>query len=97
MERELADKGVTLITGVKNRKPKVMKLLNQPMLRKRFIIKPVFDQLKNISQIEHFWHHSCISFMVNLLAGIIVYLFQPKKPSIKITRFDKQALMQICG
>ncbi|PCS23611.1 hypothetical protein BTN49_0580 [Candidatus Enterovibrio escicola] len=50
LERELANEGVTLITGVKkNMKPKVMKLWNRLMLRKRFIIETVFDQLKNIS------------------------------------------------
>ncbi|PCS24281.1 hypothetical protein BTN49_0001 [Candidatus Enterovibrio escicola] len=32
-----------------------------------------------------------------MLAGFIAYSFQPKKSSIKMTRFDKQALMQICG
>nr|WP_223823650.1 transposase [Candidatus Enterovibrio escacola] len=56
----------------KNMKPKVMKLWNRLILWKRFIIETVFDQLKNISQIEHSWHRSCISFMVNLLAGLIV-------------------------
>uniref|UniRef100_UPI0037433D67 transposase n=1 Tax=Candidatus Enterovibrio escicola TaxID=1927127 RepID=UPI0037433D67 len=72
-----------------------MKLWDRLMLRKRFIIETVFYQLKNISQIEHSRHRSCIRFMVNLLAALITYSFQPKKPSIKITRFDKQALMQI--
>ncbi|HDY8043567.1 TPA: hypothetical protein RQK80_004043 [Vibrio vulnificus] len=38
---------------------------------------------------------SCISFMVNLLAGPIAYSFQPKKPSIKVTRLEKEALMKI--
>ncbi|TMO26390.1 IS982 family transposase, partial [Pseudoalteromonas sp. S4741] len=28
----------------------------------------------------------CISFMVNLMAGLIAYTFQTKKPSIKVTR-----------
>ncbi|PCS23443.1 Mobile element protein [Candidatus Enterovibrio escicola] len=41
LDRELADKGVTLITGIKNMKPKVMKLWNCLMLRKRFIIETV--------------------------------------------------------
>ncbi len=50
LERELADKGVTLITGVKkNMKPKVRKLWDYLILRKRFIIEIIFDQLKNIS------------------------------------------------
>nr|WP_223824359.1 transposase [Candidatus Enterovibrio escacola] len=86
---------MTLIMGIKNMKPKVMKLWDRLMLQKRFIIETVFYQLKNISQIEHSRHGSCISFMVKLLAGLIAYLFQLKKPSIKMTRFDKQALMQI--
>ncbi|PCS24137.1 hypothetical protein BTN49_0131 [Candidatus Enterovibrio escicola] len=44
MGRELANKGVILITGVtKNMKPKVMKLWDLLMLRKRFIIETVFD------------------------------------------------------
>nr|WP_097357274.1 transposase [Candidatus Enterovibrio escacola] len=61
------------------------------MLRKRFIIEMVFNQLKKISQIEHSRHRSYI----NLIVGLIAYSFQPKKSSIKMTRFDKQALMQI--
>ncbi|PCS23802.1 hypothetical protein BTN49_0771 [Candidatus Enterovibrio escicola] len=45
MERELADKGVTLIMGMKkNMKPKVMRLWNLLMLRKQFIIEMVFNQ-----------------------------------------------------
>nr|WP_263364501.1 transposase [Candidatus Enterovibrio escacola] len=47
LKRELADKGVILITGVKkNMKPKVMKLWNRLILRQRFIIETVFNQLK---------------------------------------------------
>ncbi|PCS23455.1 hypothetical protein BTN49_0423 [Candidatus Enterovibrio escicola] len=69
-------------------KPKVVKLRNRLMLWKRFIIEPVFDQLKNISQIKHSRHCNYISFMVNLLAGLIAYSFQPKKPSIRMNRFD---------
>nr|WP_199399593.1 transposase [Candidatus Enterovibrio escacola] len=67
------------------------------MLRKRFIIEIVLDQLKNISQIEYSRHLNCISVMVNLLAGLIAYSFQPKKPSFKMTRFNKQVLIQISG
>ncbi len=43
----LQTKGVTLITGVKkNMKPKVMKFWDRLILRQRFIIETVFDQLK---------------------------------------------------
>ncbi len=78
-------------------KPKVMQLWNRLMLRKQFIIETVFDQPKNISQIEHSRHRNCISFMDNLLAGLIAYSFQPKQPSIKTTRLDKKAFIQILG
>jgi hypothetical protein len=38
------------------------------------------DQLKNISQIEHFRHRSPVNFGVNVLCGLIAYCHQPKKP-----------------
>lgn len=96
LEEQLAQKGVTLITGSRtNMKPKMMKLWDKLMLRKRFIIETIFDQLKNISQIEHSRHRSGVSFMVNLMSGLIAYTFKAKKPSIKVTRFQKDALMQI--
>uniref|UniRef100_UPI0037449B35 transposase n=1 Tax=Candidatus Enterovibrio escicola TaxID=1927127 RepID=UPI0037449B35 len=41
LERKLADKRVTLITGIKNMKPKIMKLWNCLILWKRFIIETV--------------------------------------------------------
>nr|WP_317845690.1 transposase [Candidatus Enterovibrio escacola] len=71
-----------------------MKLWSRLMLRNRFIIETVFDQLKNISQIKNSRHRSCISFMGNLMAWFIAYSFQLKKPSIKMIQLDKQALMQ---
>lgn len=65
------------------------------MLRKLFIAETVFHQLKNISQIEHSRHRSCLRFIVNLIAGLIAYTSQEKQPSIRITRLDKEFLMQI--
>nr|WP_223824236.1 transposase [Candidatus Enterovibrio escacola] len=51
--RKLTYKRVTLITGMKKnmkpKVPKVMKLWDRLMLRKRFIVETDFDQLKNIS------------------------------------------------
>ncbi len=59
------------------------------MLRKRAVIVTVFDQLKNISQIEHTRHRSVANFFVNLLAGLVAYTFREKKPSLNI-RFKVQ-------
>jgi hypothetical protein len=41
---------------------------------------------KNIAQIDHTRHRSSISFMVDLIAALIAYTFQEKKPSIKVAR-----------
>ena len=62
------------------------------LLRKRAIIESINDQLKNISQIEHSRHRSPVNFLVNLLAGLIAYSLQPKKPSI---RLDNHSLLHL--
>jgi len=54
------------------------------LLRKRAIIERVNDQLKNICQIEHTRHRSPFNFLVHLLAGLIAYCHQPKKPSLHL-------------
>lgn len=54
------------------------------LLRKRAIMETINDQLKNISQIEHSRHRSPLNFVVNLLAGLIAYCLQPKKPSLNL-------------
>ena len=59
---------------------------------KRAIIESINDQLKNISQIEHSRHRSPVNFLVNLLAGLIAYSLQPKKPSI---RLDNHSLLHL--
>jgi hypothetical protein len=75
--------GVQLITKFKsNMKNRLMSLSDRLLLRKRAIVETVIDQLKNISQIEHSRHRSPVNFMVNVLAGLIAYCHQPKKPSL---------------
>ncbi len=65
-------------------KPQNLPAFDKVLLRGRAIIETVNDQLKNISQIEHTRHRSKFNFMVNLLAGLIAYTFQKKKPSLSI-------------
>jgi len=62
------------------------------LLRKRAIIETIHDQLKNSSQIEHSRHRSPLNFVVNLLAGLIAYCWQPKKPSLHL---HQQALSPV--
>ena len=81
----LYEHGSELITSLrKNMKNQLMLLSDRLMLRKRFIIETITDQLKNISQIEHPRHRSPANFAVNLLAGLIAYTHQPKKPSLRL-------------
>lgn len=84
---QLRDQGVELITRLKsNMKNQLMRLSDKLLLRKRAIVETVIDQLKNISQIEHTRHRSPVNFMVHLVAGLIAYCFQPKKPSLGLDR-----------
>jgi hypothetical protein len=56
------------------------------LLRKRALIETINDPLNNISQIEHTRHRSVINWMVNLLAGLVAYTHQPKKPSLNLSQ-----------
>ena len=77
--------GVQLITFArKNMQGRLLHHADVLLLRKRAIIETIHDQLKNISQIEHSRHRSPLNFMVNLLAGLIAYCHQPKKPSLHL-------------
>jgi hypothetical protein len=64
-------------------KNRLMTMSDKLLLRKRALIETIFDQLKNISQIEHSRHRSPINFLVNVLAGLIAYCLQPKKPALQ--------------
>lgn len=84
-EQLLDTLGVQLITRLrKNMKNRLMPLMDKLLLRKRALIESVVDQLKNISQIEHTRHRSPINCFINIIAGLIAYCHQPKKPSLNL-------------
>src|SRR4051795_7525365 len=85
--------GVQLITKLKrNMKNKLMPVLDKLLLRKRALIECVNDQLKNISQIEHTRHRSAANGIINMLAAVAAYTFQPKKPALDLsTTTESQA------
>ena len=57
--KELFEKGTHLITNIRsNMKNRLLPIMDRIMLKKRFIIETINDQLKNISQIEHSRHRS---------------------------------------
>ena len=63
-------------------KNKLMLLSDKMKLRKRGIIESVNDPLKNLCQIEHTRHRKVANFMVNLVAGMSAYTYQPDQPSL---------------
>jgi hypothetical protein len=87
---KLWSSGLKLITPLKkNMRNKLVSVEEKLMLRKRSLIETVNDQLKNISQLAHSRHRSVTNFMVNVIAALIAYTWQPKKPSL---RFDENEL-----
>lgn len=78
-------RGVKLITNLrKNMGNTLMDTTEKLLLRKRSLIETVNDQLKNVCQVEHSRHRSPANFVVHLLAGLIAYAKQPKKPSLRL-------------
>lgn len=86
LRASLLQRGVELLTPIKRTmKPRLVRLNDKLLLRKRVLIETINDQLKNISQIEHSRHRSPANFLVNVLAGLLAYSHQPKKPSLQVT------------
>ena len=84
---ELFQQGLQLITNVRsNMKNRLLPVVDKLLLRKRFIIETINDQLKNISQIEHSRHRSHTNFLMNIISALIAYSLQEKKPSLNISR-----------
>ena len=86
-EQLFTTQGILLITKVrKNMRERLLAFTDKLLLRKRAIIESVNDQLKNICQIEHMRHRSPSNFLMHLLAGLVAYCHQPKKPSLHLDR-----------
>jgi len=83
---QLFAQGLHLITTArKNMKNRLMPLTDRVLARKRSLIETINDQLKNISQIAHTRHRSPVNFLINLLAGLIAYTWQPNKPALNLS------------
>ncbi len=94
LKLRLREQGVQLLTKVKrNMKPQEISAVDKILLRKRSIIETVFDQLKNISQIEHSRHRSFWNFLVNIIAGLAAYSWREKKPNLN---YNVKELSLVC-
>lgn len=101
LSKELAamlfDQGLHLVTGIRNNMKNVMMTIRDKiLLRKRSVIETINDQLKNIAQAEHSRHRSFGNFITNLVASLIAYSFQEKKPSIKFETENTAQLALFC-
>jgi hypothetical protein len=68
----------------KNMKQGVRSAFDRLLLRKRFLIETIHDQLTNQSQIEHARHRSLTHYVAHVIAGLIAYSYQAKKPSLNL-------------
>ena len=101
LSKELAamlfDQGLHMVTGIRsNMKNVLMTIREKILLRKRSVIETVNDQLKNICQAEHSRHRSFGNFITNLVASLIAYSFQEKKPAIKFDIVNSTQLALFC-
>lgn len=88
-EQLLLSQGLRLITKLRKKMhTRLLLLSDKLLLRKRAIIETINDQLKNVCQIEHSRHRSPVNFLVHLIAGLIAYCQQPKKPSLRLQAIE---------
>jgi len=94
--QKLKEKGLTLMTRVRrNMKSVNHSEFDEGLLKKRALIETVFEQIKNLSQIEHTRHRSPQNFIVHLLRGIGAYCLTPSKP--ELVNFSSIVILYIVG
>lgn len=52
------------------------------MLRKRYVIETINDQLKNTADLVHSRHRSIHNFLMNLISAMGAYCFFDNKPTV---------------
>jgi hypothetical protein len=76
-------------------KPAPRTEFEKALRRRRCLLETVFDELKNLCQIEHTRHRSVGNFLVNLMAGIVAYGLADNKPTLQLMRVN--VLAAPCG
>lgn len=83
---QLFQGGLELFTTCRrNMKNRLLKLHDKILLRKRALSETLNDQLKNQAHLEHTRHRSVVNFMINLVAALVAYTHQPKKPLLALS------------
>lgn len=95
---KLKNQFVEIFTKVKkNMQERILTVSQKFFLKKRGIIETTIGLLKHQNQIEHTRHRSPINAFVNLVAGLIAYQINPRKPKLKINKlqFEQKALIMV--
>jgi hypothetical protein len=94
---QLWAQNLQLITKLKrNRKNKLLPVLDKLLLRQRALLEAANDQWKNISQIAPTRQRSATPGLVNRLAAAVAYTFPPKKPALdRATTTENQAQQRL--
>jgi len=72
-------------------KPVALTPFEKALLKRRSLIETVFDELKNLCQIEHTRHRSLGNFLANLMADIVAYCLSENKPSLSLIKVNALA------
>jgi|GEM_PF-1135369 hypothetical protein len=92
----LAGQDIKLITTLKkNMKAQAIDAFDQLLLCKRSIIETINDQLKNIGDLEYSRHRSLTHYMSNIIASLVAYSYQDKKPALKSASQTRTAGLRI--
>lgn len=93
---QLLAQNVQLVTPIrKNMANRLMPLMDKLLSRKRSIIETINDQLKNIQQVAHTRHRSEANFAVNVIAGLIAYTHQAKKPALNLYPDERECALVV--
>lgn len=89
LKKILASQELELVTKVRrNMKPKPLSPLKNYLLSKRNMVETIIDQLKNMLHIQHTRHRSVMNFQINVLGGLLAYIFKPRKVSVPFHFFN---------
>ncbi len=90
LPQELHTQGVNLIYKIrKNMTPEPLSAFDRVLLKKRTLIETVIEHLKSQTQLEYTRHRSFANFQVNMVAALVAYTHQEKKPSLNFREIDE--------
>lgn len=95
LTQQLAAQDINLVTTLKkNMKAQAIDAFDKCLLRKRSIIETNNDQLKNIFNLEHSRHRSLFNYLSDVVACLVAYSYQEKKPALNLRDDELLALCQ---